>query len=70
MRALMVVGIILLIVGIASFFVPIPYRERHGVNAGPISVGVTTTESRKAPPVVSAGLIVAGAVLMFAGKKR
>lgn len=70
MRVLMIVGIILLVLGIASFFVAIPYRERHGVDAGPVSIGVTTTESRKAPPAISAALIVAGAVLMVAGKKR
>lgn len=70
MRALLVVGVILLVLGIASFFVPISYRERHGINAGPVSVGVTTTERRTAPPAVSAALIVAGAVLMAVGARK
>ena len=70
MRILIIVGIFVLILGIASFFVPIRYRERHGINAGPVSVGVTTTESRKTPPAISAALIIAGAVLTFAGARK
>ena len=70
MRALLVVGLILLILGIASFFVPISYRERHGINAGPLSVGVTTTERRTVPPVVSISLLVVGASLMVAGTRK
>jgi hypothetical protein len=67
MRPLLVVGLLLLILGIASLFVALPFKERHGVTAGPISVGVTTTENRKLPPAISAILIVAGAGLMVAG---
>ena len=72
MRALLIVGILLLILGLASFVVPINYRERHGINAGPgpVSVGVTTTERRTAPPIVSASLILAGAVLVFLGARK
>jgi hypothetical protein len=67
MRALLITGVVLLVVGIASLFVPIRVRERHGVDAGPVSIGVTTTESRKAPPAVSAALIIGGVALMIAG---
>jgi hypothetical protein len=70
MRALLIIGVLLLLVGIASFFVPISYRERHGINAGPVSVGVTTTERRTAPPAVSASLIIAGAVLIAVGARK
>lgn len=70
MRALLVIGGLMVLLGIASIFVPFRYRERHGVDAGPISIGVTTTESRKAPPAVTAILIVVGAALMVAGARK
>ena len=40
----MVIGLVLVILGLLSLFVPIPHRVRHGVQAGPISLGVETTE--------------------------
>mgnify|MGYP001791786806 CR=1 FL=1 len=36
----MVIGLILVVLGLVSLFVPIPHRVRHGVQAGPISLGV------------------------------
>src|SRR5204862_2377744 len=46
MRALFILGVILIILGVASLFVPIPVREKHGFKAGPVSVGVETTEHK------------------------
>lgn len=70
MRALFIIGLILLVLGIASLFVPIPRRERHGFNAGPLSVGVTTTERERVPPAVSGVLIAGGVVLLIAGGRK
>jgi uncharacterized membrane protein len=70
MRILLIVGLILLVAGIVLFFVPIPHQQRHGFDAGPVSVGVTTTEHEKVPVAVSAGLVVIGAVLMIAGGRK
>jgi hypothetical protein len=70
MRALFVVGVLLLLLGIASLFVPIPRRERHGIDAGGISLGVETTTREKVHPAVSAVLIGGGVLLMVAGKGR
>ena len=70
MRALLVVGLIVLILGVLSLFVPIRQSTRHGIDAGPISVGVRTTERRKVHPGISAVLIAAGAILMVAGRPR
>jgi hypothetical protein len=69
-RVLLIVGIILLVLGVASLFVPIPTRERHGFKAGPVSVGVETTEHQKVHPAVSGALIVGGVVLMVAGARK
>lgn len=70
MRALFVIGLVLLILGIASLFVPIPRKERHGFDAGPISVGVTTTEKERVPPLVSGVLIAGGVVLLVVGARK
>jgi hypothetical protein len=70
MRILFVLGLLLLILGIASLFVPIPRRERHGFDAGPVSVGVTTTSHERVHPGIGAAMIVGGVVLMVAGRSK
>jgi hypothetical protein len=70
MKALFAVGVLLLILGGLSLFVPIPVRERHGFKAGGISVGVETVDRQKVHPAVSAVLIGGGVVLMIASGRR
>jgi hypothetical protein len=70
MRVLFNVGAILLVLGIASLFVPIPRHERHGISAGDIKIGIETTEREKVHPAISAVLIGGGVVLMIAGARR
>jgi len=70
MKALFWVGLVVLILGIASLVVPIPSSERSGVNIGGVSIGVETKSEDKAPPIVSAALILVGAGLMIAGKRK
>ena len=70
MRNLFVVGVILLILGVALLFIPIPQRESHGIQAGPLSMRVTTTERQRVHPAVSAVLIAGGVVLMIVGGRR
>lgn len=70
MRFLLVVGVILLVAGLTLLFVPIPHRVRHGFTAGPVSVGVTTTERERVHPAISAVLIIGGVVLMVAGARK
>jgi hypothetical protein len=67
MKALFTVGVIVLILGIASFFVALPHTENHGVKIGDASVGVQTRSSQKLPPAVGAVLIVGGIVMIVAG---
>jgi hypothetical protein len=61
MRALFGVGLVVLILGILSFFVPVPHSEHHGVSAGDVHVGVTTHNEDRVPPALSVVLVVAGA---------
>jgi hypothetical protein len=70
MRALLIVGSLLLVLGLLSFVIPIPTREKHGFTAGPISVGVETTDRKKVPPVVSGILIAGGVALIIAGARK
>ncbi|MFZ0951875.1 MAG: hypothetical protein WAN17_06390 [Candidatus Sulfotelmatobacter sp.] len=69
MKPLMVVGVLVLVLGVLSFFVPFPHSEHHGVNIGDAHVGVTTHDDRRVPPVMSIVLVVVGAGLMIAGNK-
>jgi hypothetical protein len=69
MKALMLVGVVLLVLGIVSFFVPFPHSEHNGVKIGDAHVGITTHDDEKVSPTVSLALIVVGAGLMIAGRK-
>jgi hypothetical protein len=65
----MLVGVLLLVLGVLSFFVPVPHSEHHGVNIGDAHVGITTHEEDRVPPGVSIVLVIVGAGLMIAGRK-
>jgi hypothetical protein len=69
LKALMLVGVVVLVLGVLSFFVPVPHSEHHGVNIGDAHVGVTTHDEDRVPPAVSIVLVVVGAGLMIAGRK-
>ena len=66
----MAAGLVLIVLGLVLLFVPIPHRVRHGVQAGPISLGVETTERERVHPAISAVLIAGGVVLMVAGGRK
>jgi len=69
MNGMTLAGVVVLILGIVSFFVPMPHSEHHGFNVGDAHVGVTTEHEQKVPPALSIILVVAGAGLMIAGRK-
>jgi hypothetical protein len=69
MKALLWVGIILVVLGIVSFFVPLPHTEDHSMQAGDLKIGVQTKDEEKVPPIISGALIVGGAVLAAAGAR-
>ncbi len=70
MKGLFWIGLMVLLLGVASLFVSIPQREKHGINVGGAEVGVEVKEQRRIAPVVSAALIVGGAVMLIAGRKK
>jgi hypothetical protein len=70
MKPLFWIGLVVLILGIASFVVAVPQRETHGISVGDASVGVTTKSSHKVSPVIGGLLCAVGAVLMIGGARR
>lgn len=70
MRVLFLVGIVVLVLGIASFFIPFPHTEHHGIDAGDVHLGVNTRHDEMLPPAVSVALLVVGAGLMIAGGRK
>ena len=70
MKILFWMGLAALILGILSFVVPIPRQEREGLKIGGLSVGVETRREEKVSPIVGAALILGGAGMMIAGKRR
>jgi hypothetical protein len=69
MKALLLIGVLLVVLGIVSFFIPVPHSEHHGVNLGDAHVGITTEHEEKVSPTISIALVVVGAGLMIAGRK-
>jgi hypothetical protein len=70
MKPLFLIGLAALVLGLASLMIPIPHNEREGVNLGGVSLGIETHHSEKAPPMISAVIILAGAGLMIAAKVK
>lgn len=70
MKPLLWIGVVLFVLGIASFFVPIPQREKQTMSAGGISVGVETTHSQTLPVAASVALVIVGSVMAAAGGLR
>jgi hypothetical protein len=67
MKLLFVVGLVVLVLAVLSFFVPVPHAEHHGVSAGDVQLGVTTHHEDRVPPALSIILVVVGAAMMIAG---
>lgn len=68
MKPLFIVGMVLIVLGLASLVVPIPSTQREGISAGGMSMSVKTETSEKVSPIISAVLILVGAGLSFAGR--
>lgn len=70
MNRLFWIGLVVLVLGFASLFLPIPRSEREGFKAGPLSVDVKTRHDENVSPIVSAAMILAGAGMMIAAKTK
>lgn len=70
MKPLFTIGLVILILGVISFFVPVPHSEHHGVSAGDMHLGVTTHHEDRVPPALSIVLLVVGAGMMIGGRGK
>jgi hypothetical protein len=69
MKILLYVGLILVVLGIASLVVPIPHTQTQGIKVGDANFGVQTTHSERVAPVISIVLIAGGIALSIAGAR-
>lgn len=70
MKAVLIVGLIILVLGILSFFIGIPRTETNGIQIGGASVGVQTRHTERIPQAGSIALVVGGIVLIAVGAAR
>jgi hypothetical protein len=66
-KIMLLAGVVLIVLGIASLVVPVPQTETHGIKAGDLNIGVQTSYSEKVSPVISVVLIAGGVALAIAG---
>ncbi|HSZ61858.1 MAG TPA: hypothetical protein VK828_08670 [Terriglobales bacterium] len=69
MKILLLAGIVLIVLGVASLVVPIPHTQTEGVKIGGASLGVQTTHSERVSPIISAVLIAGGIALSIGGAR-
>jgi hypothetical protein len=69
MKAALVIGVVVVIIGVLSFVVPFPMYHHHGISVGDSHIGVTTEHDEKLPPAVGIVLLVVGAGLIITGKR-
>jgi hypothetical protein len=63
MRALLVIGILLIVLGVISLFVGIPRRHSSGIKIGGAEIGVQTRTSERMPLPASIAVILGGVAL-------
>lgn len=70
MKALPLVGVLLLVLGVLSFIVPVPHSEDHSVKIGDAKIGVQTQSSEKLPPAVGIVLLAGGVLALGLGLRK
>jgi uncharacterized membrane protein len=69
-KALPLVGVLLLVLGVLSFVIPVPHRENHGVKFGDAKISVETDNSEKLPPAAGIVLLTGGVVALILGLRK
>jgi len=70
MKALPIVGVLLLVLGVLAFVVPVPHSENHGVKFGDAKISVQTEDSEKLPPAAGIVLLAGGVVALIVGLRK
>jgi hypothetical protein len=68
-KVLFWIGLVVLILGIASLVVPVPHTDREGVTVGDVSIGVEAKHTEKVSPALSAVMILGGLGAMAVGRR-
>jgi len=69
-KALPIFGVLFVILGILTFVVPVPHRERHGVKIGDTKFSIQTESSNRLPPAVGIVLVAGGVVALIVGLRK
>jgi hypothetical protein len=69
MKILLFIGLLMVVLGIASLIVPIPRSETQGIKIGDTNIGVQTSHSERVSPIISVVLIAGGISLAIAGAR-
>lgn len=67
MKHLFWIGLVIVVLGLASFLVTVPQPPRQSLNTGSISVGVDNTQRRQLSPWVGVVLAGGGLAMMVSG---
>jgi len=70
MKGLSLVGVLLIVLGVLSFVVPVPHRERHGVKIGDAKFSVETENSERLPPAAGIVLLAGGVIALVLGLRK
>lgn len=70
MKALPLVGVLLVVLGVLAFVVPVPHRENHGVKIGDAKISVQTESDDKLPPAAGIVLLAGGVVALILGLRK
>jgi len=70
MKALAIVGVVLVLLGVLSFIIPVPHQQDHNVKIGDTKVGIQTQTSEKVPVAASIALIGAGVIALALGSRK
>jgi hypothetical protein len=69
-KALFWVGLVILILGLASLVVPIPRTDRESLTVGGVLLAVEAQHQEKLSPFVSGVMILGGLGAMAAGRRK
>ncbi|HXM11232.1 MAG TPA: hypothetical protein VN946_14870 [Terriglobales bacterium] len=69
MKMLLYVGLLLIVLGVASLVVPIPHTQTEGIKVGNANLGVQTSHSERVARIVSIVLIAGGIALGLAAAR-
>jgi hypothetical protein len=70
MKALPVLGVLLLILGALAFVIPMPHRDDHSVSIGDAKFSLQTESREKLPPAVGIVLIGGGILSLVLGVRK